>query len=292
MLLKGLYTALVTPFCDSKLNSNKLIDLVAMAVEADISGVVPLGSTGETPALEDFEKDEVVSTVVKASKNKLTVIVGAGSNNTLQTIKNIQRAADLGADAVLIAPPYYNKPTPEGLKYHFLAIADSSALPIVLYHVPSRCGVGIPVDLVVKLSHHQNIVGIKEAGGDLWRTSEIVRRTEKHFSVLSGDDGLTLPIMSVGGKGVIAVISNIAPKMMKSMVDYALAGDFDMAQSAHQALAPLMGALTLESNPGPIKEAMDIYKMNVGRVRPPLAPVLSKHRSILQSVLGEIGNFE
>lgn len=291
MQLKGVYTALVTPFIRKGVNHDKMTELVEFAVNSNLSGVVPLGSTGETPAMDDSEQSAVITNAVASVAGRVKVIIGAGSNNSDQTVNNVKRAADLGADAVLIAAPYYNKPTPEGLKRHFNTVANSSTLPIILYHIPSRCGVGIPIDLVVELSKHQNVIGIKEAGGDLWRTAEIVRQSNADFSVVSGDDGLTLPILSVGGNGVIAVVSNLAPKMMRSMVDAALSGNYDEALKEHQRLAPLMSVLGIETNPGPIKAAMNMYGKGVGQVRPPLAPVMPKSRNVIRRVVGKVGTY-
>ena len=291
MLLKGVYTALVTPFMRKGIDHRKMTELVELAVNSKLSGVVSLGSTGETPALDEFEQIEVITNVVSVVAGRVDVIVGVTSNNSNQTLNNVKLAADLGADAVLIAPPYYNKPTRKGLKRHFCTVADKSPLPVVLYHIPSRCGVGIPVDLVIELAKHEKVIGIKEAGGDLWRTSEIARLSGDDFSVLSGDDGLTLPILSIGGKGVIAVISNIAPEMMLSMVNSALESDYNQAVEVHRRLAPLMSGLGIETNPGPIKEAMNLYGMGVGQVRPPLARVMPKNRNKIKHVVGKIGSF-
>ncbi|MDP8229266.1 MAG: 4-hydroxy-tetrahydrodipicolinate synthase [Candidatus Electryoneaceae bacterium] len=288
MIIQGVYTALVTPFRRNGVDTGKTTELVMKAKEAGISGVVPLGSTGESSAMEDSERAEVISTVVKASSGKLSVIVGAGTNNTLHTSSNIHRAADLGADAVLIVAPYYNKPTYEGLRRHFSIVANDSPLPIILYHIPSRCGVGIPLELVLELSQHPNIVGIKEAGGDGWRSAEIARRTPAGFSMLSGDDGLTLPLLSVGAKGVIAVVSNIAPKMTRTMVDSAITGNYKKALDMHRTLAPLIGALSLETNPSPIKEAMNLIGMEVGDVRLPLVPVQEVNRVKIRAVLDQM----
>lgn len=290
--LCGAWTALVTPFSRGRVNAGKITELVSFASNANITGVVPLGSTGESASLDEFERVVVISAVIEAANRKvdaaggkLKVMVGVGTNNTTKTIVNVKQAADLGADAVLVVAPYYSKPTPEGLRKHFLSIADVSPLPIVLYHIPSRCGVGIPMDLVVKLSKHPRIIGIKEAGGDIWRSGEIARLTNDGFTVFSGDDPLTLPLMAVGATGVISVISNIAPRQFGKMISHCLIGDYKSALEIHQRLSPLLNALGLETNPAPIKEAMNITGMKVGKVRSPLAPVTAATRKVLRQVI-------
>ncbi len=291
--LKGVTTALVTPFDRTKVDLDRLGELIDKAGNANISGVVPLGTTGESPSLTADERHAVIQMAVDRAKEGLAVIVGAGTNNTKTTIENIRQAADLGADGVLIVAPYYNKPTPAGLKKHFNAIADAAPIPIVLYHIPGRCGVGIPFDLVLELAKHENIIGIKEAGGDVWRSGEIARRTsEEDFAVLSGDDSLTTPLLSVGAVGVISVISNLTPRLFKKMVDFALAGDLKNAMAMHHRLSPLLEALSLETNPAPIKEAMVQAGVDAGQVRLPLAPVKAATRKVIAAALEETGGLE
>jgi 4-hydroxy-tetrahydrodipicolinate synthase len=290
--LTGVWTALVTPFERNRVNLNQLAELVRRAADAGLTGVVPLGSTGEASALEAVEQAGVIKCVVSTAQGKLKVMVGAGTNNTPKTIERVRQAADFGADAVLVVAPYYSKPTPAGLARHYLLVADASPLPIVLYHIPSRCGVGIPIELVLALARHPKIIGIKEAAGDVWRSGEIARRAPKSFKVLSGDDNLTLPLLSMGAVGVISVISNLAPLITRKMADAALSGDLKGALRLHQRMAPLLGALGLETNPGPIKEAMTLCKLRVGPVRPPLAPVEPLTRKALKQALTEIGDIE
>lgn len=292
MNLSGVFTALVTPFDAHSVDLAMTAELVHRALLASISGVVPLGSTGESSALEPHERRAVIETVVKTADKKLTVIVGAGTNNTNHTIANVKQAYDLGADAVLVVAPYYNKPTQAGLRNHFLTVADASDLPIILYHIPSRCGIGISLELVFELATHPRIIGIKEAGGDVWRTSEIVRNVPDGFSVLSGDDSLTLPLIAVGASGVIAVISNIVPKTTRYMVNHALAGHREVALKLHHRLSPLIHCLGMETNPAPIKEAMNQVGLNVGQVRPPLAPVHPTTSTAIRRVLEELENVE
>lgn len=290
--LHGVITALVTPFSRGRVDLDRFADLVQLAVEAEITGIVPLGTTGESPVINDKERDLLTTCAVKNSGNRILVIVGVGTNNSLKTSENIQKAAGAGADAVLVVTPYYNKPTREALRKYFLNLADHSELPIVLYHIPSRCGVGIPVDLVLDLARHERIISIKEAGGDVPRSGEIARRAPDNFTVLSGDDILTLPLISVGAKGVISVISNLAPRNLKSMVDQALNNRFDEARSMHNRLMPLLNALSLETNPGPIKEAMNQHGMKVGQVQPPLDRVRYPTRKAIRRALETAGYLE
>ncbi|MBT3231884.1 MAG: 4-hydroxy-tetrahydrodipicolinate synthase [Calditrichaeota bacterium] len=290
--LQGVITALVTPFDKTKVNLVKFEELVQKAVEADLCGIVPLGTTGESPALSTDERHALIQRAIDAADGKLAVIVGTGTNNTKTTIENSRVAAQLGADAVLIVTPYYNKPTPAGLKRHFTNVANSSPLPVILYHIPGRCGVGIPASLVLELGKHENIIGVKEAGGDVWRSGEIAANAPGNFAVLSGDDTLTLPLMSVGATGTISVISNIAPKLTKSMVDFALGGDFINAMNIHRKLSPLLGSLSLETNPGPIKEAMNLIGLEVGQVRPPLANVVNSTKKAISKALENLGDLQ
>ncbi len=288
--LSGVWTALVTPFKAGRVDKVRLANLVERAKEAGLTGIVPVGTTGEAPALSPSEWYTVIQTSIKTANQQIKVVPGVGTNNTSKTLENIRIAEDLGADGVLIVVPYYNKPTPEGLKRHFLLCAEVSNIPIILYHIPSRCGVGIPLDLALDLAQHPKFIGIKDAGGDVLRVSELARRAPRKFAILSGDDLLTLPFISVGAVGVISVISNIAPKMTKKMVDFALKGDFKSALEIHRKLAPLNLALGLETNPSPIKEALNLVGIKVGLVRPPLAPVSAQTRAAIKNSIKEIGD--
>ncbi len=290
--LRGVITALVTPFNRGRPDLSKYTELVQLAANAGITGIVPLGTTGESPVLTEKDRDELTNCAVKNSCKKLLVIVGAGTNNSRKTLENTQKAAASGADAVLIVTPYYNKPTPEALKKYFLNLADSSDLPIVLYHIPGRCGVGIPLELTLELAQHEKIIGVKEAGGDVTRSGEIARRSPDDFAVLSGDDVLTLPLMSVGAAGVISVISNLAPRTFKRMVDSALNDKFVEARSIHNRLMPLLKALSLETNPGPIKEAMNLCDMKVGQVQSPLDRVQPSTRKAIRQALKTVGKLD
>ncbi|MBM3325930.1 MAG: 4-hydroxy-tetrahydrodipicolinate synthase [Calditrichaeota bacterium] len=290
--LRGVWTALVTPFKVGRIDKNRLADLVERAVAAGLTGIAPVGTTGEAPALSQSEWEKVIETTVKTADGRIKVVPGVGTNNTQRTQENMRCAADLGADGALLVAPYYNKPTPDGLRRHFLACADVSNLPVILYHIPGRCGVGIPTDLTLQLARHPNFIGLKDAGGDILHVSELARRAPHDFAILSGDDQLTLPFISVGAVGVISVISNLAPKMTKQMVDYALKGDFESALELHRKFAVLNAALTLETNPGPIKETLNIKGIKVGSVRAPLASVRPETRKALKKALAELGDFD
>lgn len=275
----------MTPFKASRLNIGEWEAGIERAAAARITGVVVLGTTGESPAITEPERVELISNAIKRSAGRVKVMVGTGSNNLDHARHQVEQAAELGADAVLIVTPYYNKPTQTGLRNYFLTLADSSRLPIIIYHIPGRCGVGVSPSLTLELAHHERIVGIKDAGGDVIRVSELARLAPPGFTVLSGDDALTLPMMSVGARGVVSVLSNLAPRLTREMVDLALAGDFASALKIHRRLSPLMAALFLETSPSPAKEAMHLLGHNVGSVRPPLAPVEASTKQALKRAL-------
>lgn len=272
--LNGVITALITPFDQhSNLNLTKYHELINHCWSGGISGIVALGTTGESPVLGSDEWRAVAEQAVKSSPDGKPVIIGVGTNCTRTTIQKSRIASEIGADGVLVVTPYYNNPTAAGLDAHFRAVADESELPVILYHIPGRSGVGIPLDLTLKLAEHSNIIGIKEAGSDLWRSSEIARQAPDDFVMLSGDDNLTLPLLSVGAVGVISVISNLFPEPFVKLVDAVLCDKLEQARQWHQKLSPLLSALSLETNPSPIKEALNFAGLDVGQVRAPLAPV-------------------
>lgn len=288
--LHGVITALVTPFDKSKVNLEKYDQLIERAIEAKIAGVLPLGTTGEAPALTDSERHAVIQRAVTTADDRILVIVGVGTNNTQKTIQNARLAAELGANAVLVVTPYYNKPGQAGLKKHFTAVANTSPIPLILYHVPGRCGVGISKEVVLDLAKHDNIIAVKEAGGDVFRSGEIAQDAPQDFVVLSGDDALTLPLMSVGAKGVISVTSNIVPELMKKLVDDCLSGNYEDALGIHRRLSPLFTTLFLETNPAPIKEALNLIKLDVGQVREPLFHVNAATKKALKTAIKEVGD--
>jgi 4-hydroxy-tetrahydrodipicolinate synthase len=288
--IRGSCTALVTPFTESgHLDENGLRVNVAHQIESGTSCLVPCGTTGESPALTEEEHHQVVRMVVDESARRVPVIVGTGTNNTQRTIAATLRAKELGADAALVITPYYNKPTQEGLYQHFRVVAEEVDFPLVIYNVPGRTGVNIESRTVARLAELPQIVGIKEASGKLDQVSEIIRLCGEQLSVLSGDDALTLPILAVGGVGVISVVSNFVPTDMATLVRAFFKGDLEGAQQWHKRLLPLCQAMFLETNPGPVKTAMGLLGMPAGQVRLPLVPLGTDATDQLVQVMREYG---
>jgi 4-hydroxy-tetrahydrodipicolinate synthase len=286
--LRGVYPAMTTPFHeDGSIDFETLRTDARRLADAGVDGLVPVGSTGESATLSHDEHIEVVEAVVDAVD--LPVIAGSGSNNTREALSLSQRSADAGADAVLLISPYYNKPEPQGMYDHFRTIADEVDVPQIVYNVPSRTGRNVSVDTTVDLAAHPNVLGYKAASGDLNRVSEIVERTrEEEFYVLSGDDGLTLPVLSVGGTGTISVVANVEPERTVDLVHSALDGDYEHARERHHELGPLTRALFRETNPIPVNEAMAIRGDGPGRVRSPLTRLSEAHRADLEAVLADL----
>lgn len=292
--LSGVTTAIVTPFdLKGEVDYRSIQHLANKAVNAKIAGVVVLGTTGESPTVEQDEYEKITETVLKTVNDKISVILGIGTNSTKKTLKNLKFAESVGVDGVLVVAPYYNKPTQAGLRNHYLQIADSSKLPIILYHIPGRCGIGISYELALELGKHENIIAIKEAGGDIWRSGEIARQNIHNYAVLSGDDNITLPLMSVGLTGVISVISNVAPVMFKEMIDACLRNDFATALALHQKLSPLLIALSLETNPAPIKAALMLNgDIPTDTLRSPMAQVSAENRAKIAKALSDLGSVQ
>ncbi|SNZ12872.1 dihydrodipicolinate synthase [Natronoarchaeum philippinense] len=288
-LFSGVFPAMVTPFADDESIDHEQLRADAQRLEAaGVDGLVPVGSTGESATLTHDEHVEVVETVVDAVED-VPVIAGTGSNNTREALELSERAADAGADALLLISPYYNKPEQRGLVEHFRTIADAIDLPQIVYNVPSRTGRNIEPDTAVELARHENIAGFKAASGDLNQVSEIVERTrEEDFAVLSGDDGLTLPMLSVGATGGISVVANVEPERTCAMVGAALSGDFGRARELHHELGPLMRALFTETNPIPVKEAMHIRGHCQPTLRSPLTRLSEEYRVELANLLDDL----
>ena len=275
--------ALVTPFRNGSFDRLAFTRLIQHVLDGGVSAVIPCGTTGESPTLSHEEHDEVVRAAVQIVEGQVPVIAGTGSNSTKEAVRLTRAAADAGASAVLSVSPYYNKPTQAGLAQHFLAVAECSALPVVLYDIPGRCGVNISTDTVVQLAVHPNVQAIKVATGDVEDVSRIKTRTQLH--ALSGDDALTLPMMALGGCGVISVISNLLPGRMTRMVTAALEGDFTSALREHEMLYPLMKAMFIESNPSPIKAALARIGMIDDELRLPLTKISAAGSTQLEEVL-------
>jgi 4-hydroxy-tetrahydrodipicolinate synthase len=284
-MFAGTMVALVTPFRNGQVDFKALDKLVDFQLSEGTDGLVPCGTTGESPTLSHEEHDKVIEAVVKRAQGRVPVIAGTGSNSTAEALRLTSHARDAGADAALIVTPYYNKPTQEGLYRHFSEIADKVDIPIVLYNIPPRCVVEITVDTLVRLrENHSSIVAVKHATGTTDDASELMGRCD--MTVISGDDALTLPLMSIGGKGVISVIANLLPKQAKALTDAALAGEFTAAAEHHRRLFTLAKSmLSLETNPVPIKTAMAMKGMIAEEFRLPMCPMQPENRKKLQAIL-------
>jgi 4-hydroxy-tetrahydrodipicolinate synthase len=283
---QGSYVALVTPFRNGKVDEAKLRELVEFQVAHGTDGIVPCGTTGESPTLSHDEHKRVVEVVVEAAKRRVQVIAGTGSNATSEAIDLSRHAERAGADACLVVNPYYNKPTQEGLYRHFRAVAEAVEIPVLVYNIQSRTAVNVETSTLARLAKDaRNIVGVKEASGNLDQMSQVVMTCGPDFSVLSGDDNLTLPLMAVGGHGVISVIANIVPRETADMVHAALEGDFKRARDLHYRLLPLARAAFLETNPIPIKEAMAMAGMLEPEFRLPMCRMADANRETLRKIL-------
>ncbi len=289
-MFTGTYTALVTPFRDGKVDEAALKKLVQLQIRGGVDGLVPVGTTGESPTLDYEEHLRVIELTVTYAGGRVTVMAGTGANSTREAIYLTREAEKLGADASLQVAPYYNKPTQEGLYEHFREIAASTRLPLMLYSIPGRCGVEIGVETVRRLAADcRTVVGIKEAGGNADRVSQLRAACDAKFSILSGDDSLTLPFMSVGAQGVVSVASNIAPRDVARMVRAFAGGDLKRARALHARLYPLFKDLFLETNPAPAKAALALLGLATDELRLPLVPVTARTREQLAKTLKACG---
>ena len=288
-MYRGVFPAIITPFNeDLSLDEEGLKRNVEYLNKTGIAGIVPCGTTGESATLTMAEHKRVVEIVVENSR--VPVIAGTGSNNTREAVELTCHAAEAGADAALLITPYYNKPNDRGMFEHFKAVAEKCDIPIVLYNVPKRTGIDLKPELVAKLSRIKNIVAIKEASGSLPQLSQIIEQTQgSDFSVLCGDDDLTLPAMALGAQGVISVVANVAPKKTVAMVEAMIKGDLDRARSLHYELAPLVRAMFLETNPIPVKSAQKYLGLAGGPLRLPLAEMAPDKEKILKEILESLG---
>lgn len=287
-MFEGVFPALITPF---QRNQGKNLDLdglrsnIAHLVASGVHGVVPCGSTGESATLSFAEHEQVVEVAIDEVNGKVPVLAGTGSNNTSEALRFTRAAKDAGADGVLVISPYYNKPNRSGLVKHYTAIADLD-IPVVLYNVPGRTGQNITPDIVAELAQHPNIVGVKEASGDISQISTIIELTrDQDFSVISGDDNLTLPILSLGGKGVISVAANIFPCPLIEIYELVKKGDYEAARNIHFLYSSLFRAMFIESNPIPVKKAAELLGMASGPLRLPLDEASEQTTSKLKEVL-------
>jgi 4-hydroxy-tetrahydrodipicolinate synthase len=287
MQLAGTYTAMITPFNrDESVDYGRLRALIALQADAGVDGIVPVGTTGESPTLSMDEHRRVIEEAVDAARGRLALIAGTGANATAEAVALTRHARDVGADASLQVTPYYNKPSQEGLYRHFSAVADLG-LPVVLYNIPGRTGREIAVDTIVRLAEHEHIVAVKEAGGSVDRVSAM--RARCGITILSGDDSLTLPMMAVGASGVISVASNVLPVTVGEMTHHALAGRWDEARRLHAELYPLCSDLFIDTNPIPVKAAMAMMGLCEEVYRLPMCEMTGDKRKTLRATLASYG---
>ncbi len=288
-MFSGSLVAIVTPFSNGKFDEKAMAELIEFHIKHGTNGIVPCGTTGESATLTAEEHERVVAVTVEVVNKRIPVIAGAGSNSTEEAITFTKHAKEVGADGALLITPYYNKPTQEGLFRHFEAVAKAVDLPQILYNIPGRTGINMSPATTARLSEISSIVGIKEGSGSLQQVSEIIHASKQNFLILSGDDPLTLPMMALGGKGVITVTANVAPTDMAGMVSAALKGDYEQARTLHYKLTPLFSALFLETNPIPVKAALTMMGIISEEVRLPLTPLADDYRPKLKEVLQQAG---
>ncbi len=293
--LKGVFTAIVTPFdTNGAFDAKTYTSLVNKQLKNGVAGIVPCGTTGESPTLSHAEHDHVIELTIDLVKGQIPVIAGTGSNSTAEAIRLSQHAEKVGVDAVMVVNPYYNKPTQEGLFLHFKAIADSVKIPCIIYNIKGRTGVNLETDTLLRLCQAcPNIRGVKEASGDMQQMKDVIARTSDDFSVLSGDDNMAVDLIEAGGNGVISVASNLVPEKMVTMINAALKSDFDYARKLEYELSILFKALFLETNPIPIKAAMAMTGLCLEQYRLPMCPLSSEsHRHRLKETLEELNIIE
>ncbi len=285
MEFQGVYTAIVTPFKNGNIDYESYQVLIERQIAGGINGIVPCGTTGESPTLSHAEHKEFIKKTIDFVKGRVKIIAGTGSNSTQEAIQMTKDAEQAGADAALLVNPYYNKPTQEGLYQHFMSIANQTSLSCILYNIPGRTAVNLLPETVAKLAEKSNINAIKEATGDINQACRVFELCGDKITILSGDDSLTLPLISIGGKGVISVVSNLVPAEMSELVKAALANDLSKAKSIHQKLFPLMRSLFLETNPIPVKAALAHYGLISNELRLPLTKLTEGNLDKLIRVL-------
>jgi 4-hydroxy-tetrahydrodipicolinate synthase len=289
-MFTGTYTAMVTPFRNGQLDEPALEGLIKLQIKGGVDGIVPVGTTGESPTVDCAEHIRIIELAVKFANKKIKVLAGTGANATSEAIALTQAAEKVGADGSLQVAPYYNKPTQEGLHQHFRAIAHATKLPLVLYNIPGRCGVEIGIETVKRLAReNKNIVGIKEAGGSCDRVSQLRAALDPKFTILSGDDSLTLPFMAVGAQGVISVASNVIPREVSQMVKLFASGKSASALRLHEKFYPLFKDLFIETNPTPVKAALAMMKLIEEEYRLPLVQMNPKNWEVLRTTLKRCG---
>lgn len=284
-----LLTAMVTPFDQNgEVDFNATRKLVNYLIDNGTEGLVVAGTTGESPTLTVEEKVELFKVVVEVVDGRIPVIAGTGSYNTRESIHLTKLAERTGVDGVMLVVPYYNKPSQEGLYQHFKAIAESTALPVMLYNIPGRTGINMTVETTVRLAQLPNIVAIKDASGNLDAMSEIIRQTPEGFSLYSGDDGVTIPVLSIGGAGIISVASHVIGNEMQTMIKHFMSGNHQKAAEMHRTLLPVMKALFAAPNPTPVKAALNLAGVPVGGVRLPLVPLNDAELLAIKEVLNQL----
>lgn len=288
-MFTGAFTALVTPFKDGKIDEEALIRLIESQIENGINGLVPCGTTGESATLSHEEHNRVIDITIETAKGRVPVIAGTGSNSTTETVTLTRHAKDAGADAALLISPYYNKPSQNGLYEHYRSVAGEVDLPLVVYNVPSRTGLNMLPATVGRLAEIKNIVGIKEASGDLAQVSEVIEHSPEGFCVLSGDDFTTFPLLSLGGRGVISVVSNIAPGDTAGMCSLFLSGKLEEARRLHYKLQQLSRAMFVETNPVPVKTALSMMGLIEEEFRLPLVGMEEENRGKVKEALSSYG---
>ena len=286
-MFSGAFTAMVTPFRNGEVDVEALEGMVEFQIHNGIHGLVPCGTTGETPALSEAEDRVVIETVVRVANGRVPVVAGSGSNSTDMAIKYTRMAEEAGADGSLQVAPYYNKPTQEGLFRHFAAVAENTSLPLVLYNIPGRTSVTINADTIGRLAEIPNVVGVKESTLSMNMASDIRALCGEEFGILSGDDPVTLPLMALGGVGVISVASNVAPAAVSDMVRNLLDGNWERGRELHYALLPLFRALFVETNPIPVKSAASILGLCSDEMRLPMVPLSGENLETLRRVMDE-----
>ncbi|OGP22104.1 MAG: 4-hydroxy-tetrahydrodipicolinate synthase [Deltaproteobacteria bacterium GWA2_55_10] len=289
MMFTGSITALVTPFKDGRVDEAAFRRLIEFQISNGTSGLVPCGTTGESATLSYEEHNRVIELAIEIANKRVPVIAGTGSNSTDETIMLTKSAEKAGAESALLITPYYNKPTQQGLYEHYKKVAEEVSIPLILYNVPGRTSVNMLPETVARLSEIKNIIGIKEATGDLKQVSDTIEFSKKGFIVLSGDDFTTLPLLTIGGHGVISVTSNIAPAMMSDMINAFRAGDMDRARELHYRLQPLHRAMFIETNPVPVKTALAMMGMVGEELRLPLVALSGANRAKLASIMSGFG---
>jgi 4-hydroxy-tetrahydrodipicolinate synthase len=288
-MVKGSLVAIVTPFVNGKLDEKRFNSLLEFQIKNGTSGIVPCGTTGESATLSLKEHERVVEITVQTVAGRVPVIAGAGSNNTAEAIRLTRYAKSAGADGVLLISPYYNKPTQKGIYLHFKAIAEEVDIPIVLYNIASRTGINIEPDTVAKLAQIKNIVAIKEASGNLSQMAQIVKVCGDNIALISGDDALTLPVLSIGGIGVISVVANIVPAQTAQLIKLFEDGKIKEAREVYYQLLPLVKAMFIETNPGPVKQALGMMGKISPELRLPLSPMLPDNEKKLRQALKGYG---